>query len=157
MILLIGSWTPVFSRNTGNDVYTARRAYKVKFWRERRGRKVPEITVQHVYCNTMGKCCMVRRSRLQRPIMTNITWSRFDQSAQQLVVGHTTKTPVTLLPPSCFSHFLNFSWHVTHASSNIYSYICTAALSWASKSTCTFHMIHVSASKFKQIFKSTHT
>jgi len=27
MILLIGSWTPVFSRNAGNDVYTACRAY----------------------------------------------------------------------------------------------------------------------------------
>jgi len=27
MILLIGSWTPVFSRNTGNGVYTARRAH----------------------------------------------------------------------------------------------------------------------------------
>ena len=38
----------------------------------------------------MGKCFTVRRSRVQRPIMTNVTWSRFDQSAQQLVVGHTT-------------------------------------------------------------------
>ena len=54
MILLIGSLTPVFSRSTGNDVYTAHRAYKMKFWRERRGRQVPEITVQH--CNAMGKC-----------------------------------------------------------------------------------------------------
>jgi len=37
---------------------------------------------------------MVRRSSVQRPIMTNVTWSRFDQSAQQLVVGHTTKNHV---------------------------------------------------------------
>jgi len=38
----------------------------------------------------MEKCWTVRRSSVQRPIMTNVTWSRFDQSAQQLVVGHTT-------------------------------------------------------------------
>jgi len=50
------------------------------------------LHVQH--CNAMGKCFTVRRSRVQRPIMTNVTWSRFDQSAQQLVVGHTTITIV---------------------------------------------------------------
>jgi len=27
MILLMGYWTPVFSTNAENDVYTARRAY----------------------------------------------------------------------------------------------------------------------------------
>jgi len=27
MILSIGSWTPLFSRNAGNDVYIARCAY----------------------------------------------------------------------------------------------------------------------------------
>jgi len=46
------------------------------------------LHVQH--CNAMGKCWTVRRSSVQRPIMTNVTWSRFDQSAKQLVVGHTT-------------------------------------------------------------------
>ena len=50
------------------------------------------LHVQH--CNAMGKCFTVRRSRVQRPIMTNVTWSRFDQSAQQLVVGHMTKLHV---------------------------------------------------------------
>ena len=30
----------------------------MKFWRERRGRQVPEITVQH--CNAMEKCFTVR-------------------------------------------------------------------------------------------------
>jgi len=46
------------------------------------------LHVQH--CNAMEKCWTVRCSSVQRPIMTNVTWSRFDQSAQQLVVGHTT-------------------------------------------------------------------
>jgi len=39
------------------------------------------LHVQH--CNAMEKCWTVRRSSVQRPIMTNVTWSRFDQSAQR--------------------------------------------------------------------------
>ena len=32
----------------------------------------------------------VDRRRVQQSIMTNVTWRRFDQSAKQLTVGHTT-------------------------------------------------------------------
>jgi len=41
-------------------------------------------------------CCTVTRSRVQRPIMTNVTWSHFDRSASQLVLGHTTNCIVVV-------------------------------------------------------------
>ena len=65
------------------------------------------LHVQH--CNAIGKCFTVRRSRVQRPIMTNVTWSRFDQSAQQLVVGHTTKLNVK---ENRWEHCRWFAWPV---------------------------------------------
>jgi len=40
------------------------------------------LHVQHAHvAHATCTCCTVTRSRVQCPIMTNVTWSRFDQSA----------------------------------------------------------------------------
>ena len=87
----------------------------------------------------MGKCFTVRRSRVQRPIMTNVTWSRFDQSAQQLVVGHTTNKDVSV---DWFCCSVNHHQHCrirTDIYNVAYRYLtltCSCFMMWAMQHGC---------------------
>ena len=47
--------------------------------------------------------------RVDHSIMINVTWRRFDQSAKQLIVGHTTNLDVGL---TTVHHPYNVFWHL---------------------------------------------
>jgi len=50
----------------------------MKFWRERSGRQVPEITVQH--CNAMGKCYTFNIATLWK----NVTYTTLQRYGKML-------------------------------------------------------------------------